>query len=96
MNKERKRKHVQMEPVVTMKVCGPIALGDQSITSKCMKAMKDFKARYEGKQLEDKLREHLYKDIERLIVIRRAEKRREMEQLTRHWNKEMSKVAPRL
>ena len=93
MDKNRKKKHVTMEPVVAMKVCGSISLGDQNITSKCIKAFQLFKDRYKStKQLQDALRQHLYKDIERLIVTRKGAKEREFQKLTRHLNAKMNEV----
>lgn len=96
MNSERKKKHLLTEPVVAMKVCGSVALGDQKITSKCLKAFKYFKQRHTGKTLETELRDHLYKDIERLIVTRRGSKQREMQSLTQYWDKQMNLVKPRV
>ena len=95
MNSNRKKIHVMMKPVVAMKICGPIALGDQTITSKCLRAHKDYKERFTGQELQDKLREHLYKDIQRLIIKRIGVRRRETEHLTRYWDKQYNKVAPR-
>lgn len=95
MNKSRKAKHMKLEPVIAMKMCGPIALGDQRITSKCLDAMKEYKYRYEGKELEDQLRVHLYKDIERLLITRRAQKEREYKKQSDHIQKQLEKVVPR-
>ena len=95
MNSERKRELVKTAPVVAMKVCGPISLGSQLITSKCLKAVKNFKERYKGKELEEELRIHLYKDIQRELVTRRAKRERRYLMETQYIEKEMNKAAPR-
>lgn len=96
MNPIRKKEHVKMEPIVAMKVCGPISLGDQNIVSKCLKAVKFFKEQYTGQKLQKELRGHLYKDIERLLIARKSEKEREYLRKMRHLNAEMNKVAPQV
>ena len=72
-----------MQPVVAMKVCGKLALGDQKITSKCLKAFKHFQKRYALPELEHELRSHLYKDIQRLLTIRLAQVQRTKQTLDR-------------
>ncbi len=94
MDPTRKKTHIKMEPIVAMTICGPIARGDQNITSKCLTAVKFFKEKYTGKKLQDELRNYLYKDIERLLVARRAKKEKDYERATRHLNAEMYKVTP--
>ena len=95
MNISRKENLEKTAPVQAMKVCGPISLGDQKITSKCLLAVPNFKERYTGEKLKEELRNHLYKDIERLLVIRKANKDREYAEQTRHLKREMNKVTPR-
>lgn len=95
MNPVRKREIEKTAPIKAMKVCGSISLGDQSITSKCLKAVQIFKERYTGEKLKEELRNHLYKDIERLLINRRAKHERDYAEQTRHLNREMNKVTPR-
>jgi hypothetical protein len=96
MDPERKKKIEKTEPIKAMKICGPIALGDQNIVSKCLLAIQVFKEQHTGeKELEKALRHHLYKDIERLLIVRRANKEREYAQQSRRLQKELNKVTPR-
>jgi hypothetical protein len=95
MNKLRKEKHLLTDQVIAMKVCAPITLGDPKITSKCLKAMKYFKQRYNGEELKDELRIHLYKDIQKLITRRMAAKDREIIKLRKYWNEQLNKIKPR-
>tara|TARA_Y100000389_G_C17276504_1_gene420693 strand:+ start:414 stop:710 length:297 start_codon:yes stop_codon:yes gene_type:complete len=95
MNTARKRTLLKTAPIKAMKICGPISLGDQEITSKCLLAIQAFKERYTGENLKEALRHHLYKDIERLLVVRKATKAAEYAQQTRQLQKEMNKVTPR-
>lgn len=95
MNPERKRTIEKTEPVKAMKICGPISLGNQKITSKCLLAIQVFKERDQSEQeLKKALRHHLHKDIERLLVARRANKEREFAQQARRIEKELNKVTP--
>uniref|UniRef100_A0A6C0IZW0 Uncharacterized protein n=1 Tax=viral metagenome TaxID=1070528 RepID=A0A6C0IZW0_9ZZZZ len=95
MDAERKRKLEKKEPIQAMKICGPIALGDQKIASKCLLAIQVFKERYQSEQeLKKALRHHLYQDIKRLLVVRRVNKEREFAQQARRLEKELNKVAP--
>ena len=95
MNPERKKMLVKTAPVVAMKICGPISQGSQLIASKCLKAVQFFKERYTGKELENELRNHLYKDIERVLYKRRAKREREYTEQTQCLNREINKVTPR-
>mgnify|MGYP006092662539 CR=1 FL=1 len=95
MSTNRKKNLEKTEPIQAMKICGPISLGDQKITSKCLLAVRAFKERYTDEKLKEALRHHLYKDIERLLVVRKATKAAEYAQQTRYLQKEMNKVTPR-
>ena len=94
MNPERKKKIEKTEPIKAMKICGPIAIGDQNILSKCFSALPGFKKNFTGEQLKKELRHYLYKDIERLLVVRRANKEREYARQTQRIQKELNKVTP--
>lgn len=96
MDPGRKRKLEKTEPIKAMKVCGPISYGDQEIVSKCLLAIQFFKKRYEGEQLKKELTDYLYKDIERLLVARRAQQNREFAEQTRRFEREITKVTPRV
>ena len=95
MDPERKRKLQKTQPIQAMKICGPISLGDQKITSKCLFAIRVFKERYQNeKELKKALTHHLYQDIKRLLVVRKANKEREFAQQAMRIEKELNKVTP--
>lgn len=79
------------EPVKAMKICGPITLGNQKITKKCLSAVGTFKAEHkEDEKIKEALRHYLYKDIEYRLVVRKATLDAKLRQLS----KEIKKITP--
>jgi len=94
MNENRKKRLMNTPPIRAMEVCGPLTYGDQKLTSKCLLAVQLFREMYTGKKLTEALRHHLHKDIERILVVKRAKKQEEYKKKMRRMQNELNKVTP--